>query len=98
MSDLPGFDVEPWELASAANLVRDTGEELRAGLNRLRLEVDTLLDGWRGRAGTRFTDGWQEWRAGAAEVLGALDSIAGLLDHTGHGYEAAEAANVGAVR
>ncbi|MGH3495184.1 MAG: WXG100 family type VII secretion target [Sciscionella sp.] len=95
---LPGFDVEPWEIASAAGVVRDAGEELQLGLDRLGLEVHTLLDGWSGRAGASFADGWQEWRAGAVDVLRALDSMAQLLDATGRGYAAAESANMDAAR
>jgi WXG100 family type VII secretion target len=96
MDVLPGFDTEPWEIASAAGLVRDAGDELRAGLRRLGLDVGTLLDGWRGQAGTTFANGWNEWQAGASDVLTALDTMAQLLDCTGHGYDEAESASVSA--
>ena len=93
---MPGFDVEPWEIASAAGVVREVGDELQVGLNRLELDVETLLAAWRGPAGAAFAGGWTQWQAGAADVLAALGAMAQLLDATGHGYEAAESANVGA--
>jgi WXG100 family type VII secretion target len=91
---MSGFATEPWELASAAGLVRDVGQELQVGLSRLGLDVETLLDGWRGPAGTSFAAGWTEWRAGASDVLGALGTMARLLDSTAHDYDGAESANV----
>jgi WXG100 family type VII secretion target len=93
---VPGFDAEPWEIASAAAVVREVGDELQLGLNRLDLDVERLLAAWHGPAGAAFAAGWSQWQAGAADVLVALDAMARLLDATGHGYEAAESANVGA--
>ncbi|MGH8963645.1 MAG: WXG100 family type VII secretion target [Jatrophihabitantaceae bacterium] len=93
---MPGFETEPWEIASAAGVVRDVSDELRAGLSRLDLDVETLLDGWRGQAGAAFANGWHEWQVGASDVLGALDMMAQLLDATAHGYDTAESASVSA--
>ena len=39
-------------------------------------DVATLLDGgWTGTAAEAFDRGWQEWEAGAAEVLAALATM-----------------------
>jgi WXG100 family type VII secretion target len=90
---MSGFAVEPGELASAAASVRDAGEHLQHGLARLTLDVETLLDGWHGGAGSSFAAAWDQWRVGAAEVLAAAGEMAQLLEATGRGYSAAEAAN-----
>ncbi|MEO8889789.1 MAG: WXG100 family type VII secretion target [Jatrophihabitantaceae bacterium] len=94
---MPGFDVEPWEIASTAGLVGEVGEQLRAGLNRLGLDVESLLAGWHGQAGVAFAGGWDEWQAGASDVLTALDAMAQLLERAGQGYGSAESANVSAL-
>jgi ESAT-6 family protein len=96
MRVMPGFEVAPWELDAAAGAVRAADEQLRDGLARLALDVRTLLDGWRGGAGSAFEQAWDRWYAGAVDVLEATESMARLLGATGRGYVAAEAANVGA--
>jgi len=43
-------------------------------------EVAALLDGgWAGIAADAFDRGWEQWRAGAAEVLAALASMRDLV-------------------
>jgi len=93
---MPGFDVAPWELDAAAGTVRAADEQLRDGLARLALDVQTLIDGWHGAAGSAFARAWDEWYGGAVDVLAATESMARLLGATGQGYAAAEAANTGA--
>lgn len=96
MGALTGFTTEPWELAAAAGLTHEVGTELRSGLRRLELDVDALLAGWQGAAGRSFADGWSQWRAGASDVLAALEAMGQLLAATGRGYEGAESASVSA--
>lgn len=60
--------------------LRATADELRATQRRLEGEVATVLDGgWRGSAASSFAGGWEEWRAGAADVLDGLEAMAALL-------------------
>jgi WXG100 family type VII secretion target len=96
MRAMSGFEVAPWELDAAARAVRAADEQLRDGLARLSLDVQGLLDGWRGAAGTAFARAWDGWYGAALEVLAATESMARLLGATGQGYATAEAANVGA--
>jgi WXG100 family type VII secretion target len=96
MRTMPGFEIAPWELDAAAAAVRTADEQLRDGLARLALDVQTLLDGWRGAAGSAFARAWDGWYCGAIDVLEATESMARLLGATGRGYVAAETANVGA--
>jgi len=94
---MSGFEVAPWELDAAADAVRTADEQLRDGVARLALDVQTLLDGWRGAASSAFAQAWEGWYAGAVDVLEATESMARLLGATGRGYEAAESANAGAL-
>ena len=73
---MPGFDVAPWELDAAAGTVRAADEQLRGGLARLALDVQTLIDGWHGAAGSAFARAWDEWYGGAVDVLAASESMA----------------------
>jgi WXG100 family type VII secretion target len=91
---VPGLGVEPWQLTAAAGLARDVGEDVRAGLTRLGVEVDALLDRWRGPAGGHFAADWQRWRAGALQTLAGLDAMGQLFEATGRSYASAESASV----
>ena len=55
-----------------------------AGLDRRRraaeLAVDLLLCSWRGDAATHFAQRWQEWDAGARDVIDALSALLGAID------------------
>ena len=55
-----------------------------AGLDQRRraaeLAVDVLLSSWRGDAGAHFASQWQEWDAGAREVIDALSALLGAID------------------
>lgn len=71
--------VHPDLLAAVAEL-RDVADTLDARRRRTELAVDVLLDGgWSGRAADAFLEGWEEWRAGAAQVLEALATMAELI-------------------
>jgi WXG100 family type VII secretion target len=93
---VPGFDVEPWQLAAAAGLTREVSEQARAALSRVDIEVDTLLARWRGPAAAHFAAGWQRWRSGALQTLAGLDAAGELLEATGRSYASAESASVSA--
>lgn len=68
------FDAGVADVRAAA---ADIGEHRRA----LDREVRGLLDGaWTGAAAAGFGDAWEQWQAGAAEVVTALGAMAELLD------------------
>jgi len=89
---LPGFNVTPVELQATAVLLNQIGDEVRSELSRLGADADGLLEGgWRGPAAVTFGRGWQQWSAGATEVLDALEAMAHLLGVSGAGYGSADA-------
>lgn len=55
-----------------------------AGLDERRraaeLAIDVLLASWRGDAASHFTSQWQEWDAGARDVIDALSALLGAVD------------------
>ena len=54
----------------------DLDERRRAA----ELAVDVLLSSWRGDAGSHFASQWQEWDAGARDVIDALSALLGAID------------------
>ncbi|MGH3624215.1 MAG: WXG100 family type VII secretion target, partial [Sciscionella sp.] len=51
-------------------------------------EVAALLSGgWQGSAAEGFAQGWEQWHAGANDVLEALATMGRLLGTTGQNYE-----------
>lgn len=54
--------------------------------------VDLLLDGgWTGAAARGYLEGWEEWRAGSAEVLSGLRTMAELILRAGADLAEADA-------
>jgi WXG100 family type VII secretion target len=55
-----------------------------AGLDERRrsaeLAIDVLLSSWCGEAATHFASRWQEWDAGARDVIDALSALLGAVD------------------
>lgn len=71
----------PADLVEAVADLRRVHALLGDARRQAAREVDVLLDGgWAGRAAEAFAGGWDEWRAGCEEVLGALDTMAALFD------------------
>jgi WXG100 family type VII secretion target len=86
-----GYEVTPAELQWTARVLRQIGTDARLELARLDADATALIDGgWQGSAALAFGRGWTLWHTGAAEVLGALDAMAGLLDASGVDYDVAE--------
>ena len=44
------------------------------------LAVDALLSSWRGEAASHFAARWQEWDAGARDVIDALSALLGTIE------------------
>ena len=68
-----------------------------AGLDERRraaeLAVDVLLSSWRGDAGSHFASRWQEWDAGARDVIDALSALLGAIDLARADIDDADAAS-----
>jgi WXG100 family type VII secretion target len=68
-------------------MLADLSREIHTKMRRLKEEVDALFNGgWQGKAAAGFAQGWDEWHAGATEVLDALKTMGSLLDATGRDY------------
>jgi WXG100 family type VII secretion target len=88
---MTGFDATPIELQVCGSMLTDVSDELRTELAALRNEMDSLFSaGWRGQAANGFAQGWDEWQAGAGDVLTALRDMADLLGTTGRNYAASD--------
>jgi WXG100 family type VII secretion target len=63
--------------------LRDGAERLAADRDRAAYDVDSLLrTGWSGRAADAFAAAWDDWLAGAREVLDSLDAMTGAMAAT----------------
>jgi WXG100 family type VII secretion target len=94
-----GFDATPLELRICGSMLDQISAEVRDRTSVLQGEADALLsDGWQGGAAQGFAQGWQQWRAGAGEVLAALESMGQLLDTTGQNYVAVDDRSADGVR
>jgi len=65
---------------------------LGAGRDRAARAVDELLGGWSGTVATSYAEGFETWRSGAVQVLGALEAMTRLLQTVDADLEAVDAA------
>lgn len=88
---MTGFSDSPAALQSCSSKMAGISDELHAELNYLQLKMDGLLaSGWLGQAARGFAGGWEQWQAGAHEVLQALGDMSALLGVAGGNYARAE--------
>ena len=96
---MSGFDATPAELQLCGTALAQLSDEILTELRLLESELDGLLGGgWQGDAADGFAQGWQQWHAGAREVLDALASMGRLLGTTGQNYELADDQSAGVLR
>lgn len=89
----------PAEFATAGRGVRESANQLEDRVKALSSRVEELLGGgWQGQASDAFRRDWQQWRDGARQVIGGLDTSASLLESSGKAYGEQDAANTDAVR
>lgn len=82
-----GFDATPVELQMCGSMLAQISADVRDQMNALQAEADALFSGgWQGGAADGFARCWQQWQAGASEVLAALQSMGQLLGTTGQNY------------
>lgn len=88
-----GVSVEPGDPVAVGRFAADLAERIRAGIDAVDDDVESVLHGWSGRRADRFEVGWRELYAGAVQVFDALLVMAELLGATGEAYREREAAN-----
>jgi WXG100 family type VII secretion target len=94
-----GFDAAPVELQVCGSTLAQISDELHTELNVLQADMDGLLSsGWQGQAANGFAQGWEQWRAGANDVLDALHVMARLLRTTGQNYQSTDDSSAGTVQ
>ena len=82
------------DLAQAVVGLRRAADHLERRRGQAERQVDTLLDGgWSGAAASSYLEGWREWRAGCAEVIGALGTMADLVVAAGADLDVADEAS-----
>lgn len=96
---MDGFDVTPVELQVCGATLADISREVHDTMRSLKNEMDALFgEGWTGTAAKGFAQGWEEWQAGATDVLDALKSMGHLLGATGRDYGLTDGGSAGTLR
>lgn len=68
------------DLAATVAALQRVSDDLERRRRVTERQVDVLLDGgWSGAAARSYLEGWEEWRLGCDEVLGALRSLTALI-------------------
>jgi WXG100 family type VII secretion target len=81
---MTGMSMQYPDLARAVADLRETADDLDRGRNTLHRSFGTFLGGgWKGEAAHSFVGAWDDWSDGVGTVLGALHSIADLLETHG---------------
>ncbi|GAA1456554.1 WXG100 family type VII secretion target [Williamsia maris] len=92
------LSVTPEELTHASAGVRASADSLDKRIASLTSRVDSLLNGgWKGQAADAFRRDWEQWLQGAKDVVGGLDSTAGLLASSATSYRNQESANTSSI-
>lgn len=87
------FTVVPEHVSDAGRYIQQTAQELVAGVRSTDAEIAGLMSTWSGTAATAYSQGWEETRRGAVEVLDALAEMAELLGVVTERLTAADQAN-----
>lgn len=79
------------DLTQAVVGLRRAADQLERRRATTEHQVDVLLDGgWSGAAAASYREGWEDWRTGCAEVIGALSTMADLVDTARADLDAAD--------
>ena len=87
----PAIQLSHPDLADTVAALHRVSDDLERRRHLTERQVDLLLDGaWSGVASRAYLEGWEEWRSGCAEVLGALRTMATLMVETGAEIDGAD--------
>lgn len=82
----PAIQVVPDHVLDAGKYVQLTADNLVKALRDLDIDIDAVLEVWKGNSATAYRAGWDEIKLGAVQVLEALATIAELLGVTTHTF------------
>lgn len=92
------LEVVTSELRSASAALADAGQRLQDGLSAVDLSVDQLLgSGWKGGAGSAYSEQWDKWHNGAGQVIRGLQAMSESLKASADSYSATDQQAAGAV-
>jgi WXG100 family type VII secretion target len=87
-----GYAVDPDQLLGVDELLGECSSQARSALDGLQASAQALLAArWQGGAAVEFQQGWDEWHAGARDLLAALDEMAQAIGASGRAYAATDA-------
>lgn len=94
----PAIQLSHPDLADTVAALHRVSDDLERRRRVTERQVDLLLDGgWSGRAASAYLEGWEEWRSGCADVLGALRTMTTLMLEAGAELDGADDAARGAL-
>lgn len=82
--------VSPGELRTYASQVQTEADQARDSFTSLRSSLSNLADSFRGRAAVRFDERFNEWDAGATQLMEALQSLGEFLNTTAETMESVD--------
>lgn len=95
---MSGFDAAPEELQACGARLAQISDDVRAEMHTLIGEMDALLGGgWQGAAASGFVAGWEQWQAGAQDILDGLSGVGRLLGETGRNYTSMDDSAAGTI-
>lgn len=85
------YAVDPLTLQRVDAQLETTVAHARAQLGALSADTQALLrDGWRSPAAAAFAGAWQDWHAGAVELLTALEEMGRAIALSANDYASTE--------
>lgn len=83
------------ELATAGHIIRGHSDTIWGELSRLRVDIENILEHWRGGANTYFTGLKAEWDFAANGLFNdVLGQVAHAMDVNWNNYQETELTNV----
>jgi WXG100 family type VII secretion target len=88
---MTGIKVTPVELTALSGNVAQGSAQIEGVLTGLARQLAPLAGGtWAGQASVQFTQLWEQWHLGAAQLNESLQGISRLLTQAGDAYASAE--------
>ncbi|WP_216897720.1 WXG100 family type VII secretion target [Nocardia alni] len=78
--------VVPEELRATARAIKNLLGNISTGFGSLNRDVTSLLDNWKGPAGSSFDVAWGELRSGVKDLVEAIGTMESSLDQTAREY------------